>query len=140
MKKVTKALLAVILMAVLLLTACQASQAPVEDITWILDSYTGAEGRQPVLEDTRVTVIFESEDKEMSGNGGCNNYGGGYEIGGSNLTVVGPVFATEMWCWEEKGAQESAFLEAIQAAETWDVVGDSLTIKGGGWTLAFTRE
>lgn len=140
MKIISRILAVIFLGALLMVSACASGPLALEDTTWVLTAYAGAEGTKTVLPDTKVTVSFDSETGEMSGNAGCNHYGGGYEADGSKITVTGPVFSTEMWCGDEKGAQEKDFLEAIQTAETWLINGDKLAIRGGGWTLNFVRE
>ena len=119
MKHFSRILAVIFLGALLLVSACQSGPLALEDTTWALTTYTGPEGTKTVLPDTLVTVHFDSQEGQISGSASCNHYGGGYEADGSNLTIVGPVFSTEMWCGDEKGAQETAFLEAIQAADEW---------------------
>ena len=111
-----------------------------ENARWILVSYGDPDTPYPVLDDTEVTARFNSGTKQIRGNGGCNHYTGEYEIDGNNLTLIGPFAVTEMWCGNEVGAQESAYLDILLGAESYEVDGNVLTINSGNDVLYFERE
>jgi heat shock protein HslJ len=82
------------------------------------------------------TLSFE--DGQVSGTAGCNHYGGSYEVDGDKLSF-GTMFMTEMWC-EAEGVMdvESAYLELLGQAESYQVVDGVLTIfSGPQQTLTF---
>jgi heat shock protein HslJ len=96
---------------------------------WQLTSYNnGNGGMVSVLQGTEITAVF-GNDLAISGNAGCNHYGGSYELNESEISI-GPLFMTEMYCAEPDGvmAQESAYLAAIEGAATWDIQSGSLTL------------
>lgn len=140
MKKILIIMTAVIILATIVLTGCQAGVSPLEDVRWSLVSYGEPGNLQAVLPDSEPTAQFESETKEVSGSGGCNTYFGGYEVDGNELTMTGPFAVTEMWCGDEKGAQESEYLDILLAAESFEVDGDSLIIHSGDYVLNYERE
>ena len=76
----------------------------------------------------------------MRGNGGCNTYFGGYKVDGDELMMIGPFAVTEMWCGDEVGEQEAAYLETLQAAEKYYFVGERLYIEADSMVLIFERE
>ena len=122
-----------------ILIACEEVPSPLEDYEWILTSYTTAGENIPVLPDVEVTAFFDSEEKQLSGNGGCNSYFGTYEIDGLSLSIPGPIAATEMWCGDEIGEQERIYLEALQSARSFQLERGNLIIDCGQWKLYFSR-
>jgi heat shock protein HslJ len=133
-------ILIVITTTIVSLAGCSGGTADLEDIKWTLTSY-GPEGSlKSPLPDSQVTVTFKSETKEASGNAGCNHYGGGYAVDGDKLTMEGPFAVTEMWCGEEKDAQEKEYLDILLAAESYEVDGDNLVIDCGANVLNFECE
>lgn len=138
MKTLVIVLAVIIIAGSIALAGCQEITSPLEDIDWVLTSYGKYGTTQPVLPDTQVTAFFNSEEKQVNGNAGCNSYFGSYEVDALTLTVPGPVGVTEMWCGEEKGKQEQDYLTALQAAESFRLDQGNLRIEGGDWQLNFT--
>lgn len=52
---------------------------------------------------------------EMNGNGGCNNFGGSYELNGERL-IIGPIMSTKKACMGDVMKQETEFFRALQQA------------------------
>ena len=125
---------------VCVLIACRAVPSPLEDYEWVLTSYTTAGENKAVLPDIEVTVFFDSEENQLSGNGGCNSYGGSYEVDGMDISVTGPLYRTEMWCGDEIGEQENMYLDALQSAGSYQIEHGSLIIDCGKWILYFSRK
>lgn len=121
------------------LAGCGAN-SPLENVRWVLTSYGDPDSLTTVLPDTEVTARFDSETKEIQGSGGCNTYTGAYERDGDNLTLTGPFAVTERWCGDEIGDQESAYLEILLAAESYEIDGDILQINCGDNVLNYGRE
>lgn len=139
MKRVFFGMMLVIAVLSVSLAGCGAG-SPLEDIRWILTSYGDPDSLTNVLPDTEVTALFDSEAKQLRGSGGCNTYTGAYERDGDNLTLTGTFAVTEMWCGDEIGDQESAYLEILLAAESYEIDGDILQINCGDNVLYFERE
>jgi len=137
--KNTAILLVMLAITICLFTSCVVSQSPLEDIEWVLISFTIDGESRSVLPDTQVTVTFDAEEKQLSGNAGCNLYGGGYEINGSKIKTVEPFYMTEMYCGDERDKQEREYLEVLQSSGTFEVDGDILRIEGGKGVLNFER-
>ena len=77
---------------------------------------------------------FDNEG-QVSGNGGCNQYSGGYSVDGNNISI-GPLRSTMMACPDEAvGTQESQFLAALDMVETWSLTGEQLVLHGPGETI-----
>jgi heat shock protein HslJ len=107
---------------------------PLEDTPWILLDLRGRAAR-PVGTST-PTLTLDAAQKRASGNGGCNRYGGPYELSGESLRF-GPLASTRRACADDAlTAQETAFLRALQETRSWRVTGDTLALGGSAGTLA----
>ena len=111
----------------ILISACtadsQAGQTNLEEINWTLVSYAN----NPPVEGTIVSLQFK--DGQISGNAGCNHYGGSYKISGQTISFS-DIYATEMFCSDPQGVmdQEQAYLAALKAVERFDLAANVLTI------------
>ena len=103
---------------------------------WTVVNYNN--GNQAV-----VTLIAGSEislkfgaDGQVSGNAGCNQYGGGYQVQGANLKI-GPLVNTSMACTSPEGVmdQEAKYLAALQNSATYVIEGNTLTIRDAGGAM-----
>jgi heat shock protein HslJ len=139
MKRIFLGIMLVIAVLSFSLAGC-GTDSPLEDIRWVLTSYGDPDSLTNVLPDTELTALFDSEAKQLRGSGGCNTFTGEYERDGDNLTLTGPLAVTEMWCGDEIGDQESAYLEILLAAESYEIDGDILQINCGGNVLNYERE
>ena len=141
MKTINLILIAVILLVCLVvLNACQAVKSPLEDYTWVLTSYGQLGDMKTPLEGTEITVIFNSQEKTFSGNAGCNHYSGTYTLDGANLDIGAQIAVTEMWCGEAIGEQETKYLEALQAAQSYSIDDGNLVINCGQQMLNFKKK
>ena len=128
------------------LTACcpipgtPVTTTQIEDITWKLASYGDRTSPQNIIAGTEVTVLFRSADGTTQGTGGCNGYGGSYEISGTRLTIS-ELISTKMYCTSPAGVseQETSYLEILQAADSFQVSGGKLQINSGDRVLVYTR-
>lgn len=72
------------------------------------------------------TMKFDAEKKSVSGSTGCNSYTGGYNLDVYGLTFDENMIMTKMAC--PNASTETAFLDAIQKAATFEMVGEELLI------------
>lgn len=95
--------------------------------SWRLVSF-GEEGAEtPVQEGTEITLIFDDAG-EVGGSGGCNTYGGVYEVFDSSISVD-QIVQTLMACTTEGVTeQETAYLDALENAGEFERSGNQLTI------------
>jgi len=123
-----------------LLTFTEQLPAQLSDGPWQLISFNNGNGMESNQTTAKIVVTFGADGK-VSGNAGCNNFNGAYEVDGDKITV-GPLAATEMACAEPEGVMdtENAFLQALNNAATFTITGDALTIfdKDGSKLLVFT--
>jgi heat shock protein HslJ len=129
--------LTILFLMTILLAAC-AGTNPLSDTTWELVSYGAIDNQIPALPDVDATISFDA-DGEVSGNVGCNDFGGSAKIDGDKI-VAGPLMATEMYC--ERGMeQEMAVLMLLYGDLAFEIDGDTLTIfsEDGSMALYFLR-
>jgi heat shock protein HslJ len=109
----------------MLLTACTTrspnAESNLEGETWVLVNLNGSdplEGRQ---------LILQFDSGQVSGNGGCNQYGGSYQITGEAIRFY-DLFSTEMACMDPEGImkQEQIYLELLQTANRFELVDGEL--------------
>jgi heat shock protein HslJ len=94
----------------------------------VLGINNGRGGVVSVLADTEVTATF-GEDGILTGNTGCNLYRSSYSIDGSAISF-GPIVSTRRACLSDSAnTQEQAFLSALSASTTYELVGDRLTLR-----------
>ena len=117
----------------------QPSVDMLENTTWILQSYGEPDNLTVALEGTKITAFFDSADGQVKGSAGCNSYFGSYEVEGSQLSIPGPIGATEMYCAEPEGVmdQEQEYLAVLQLAESYEIDDDELRVNCGSQVLIF---
>ncbi len=139
-----------LVIVVVLLTACArfapgagatASPAPstaAADLTgaWVLRQGQGPDGEIQVPGDSRVTIMFDADKRELGGQA-CNHYGGTYELAGDGSIRLGAMSMTEMACAEPMMTVEAAYHAALAAVRQVDRTGDRLTLTGEGTELVF---
>lgn len=82
-----------------------------------------------LAEGTAITANF-TENGELTGSAGCNNYMTSYTLDGQNITIEPPA-STRKLCSEPEGImeQEAAFLALLPQAATYSVSGNSLELR-----------
>jgi heat shock protein HslJ len=93
------------------------------DSSWVVTDMQGVE----LADGTAATVSFTATT--LSANGGCNTATGGYTTSGDTI-AVSPLASTLIACEPPISDMESAFFARLQAAETYETDGDTLTIDG----------
>jgi copper homeostasis protein (lipoprotein) len=92
--------------------------------TWQL---TQLNGNEIAVENFNTVPFlqFDSQNKKISGNGGCNTFNGSYTTSANDLHF-GPLLSTKMACAELN--IETSLMNALQETETFSVVENKLTI------------
>jgi heat shock protein HslJ len=85
------------------------------------------------------TLTLEFADDEVTGDAGCNMFGGPYEVSGTDRITLGPFAQTLIGCGAF-GDQEQQYLAALGLARTYRVTGDQLTLFREGGTIAVTAQ
>ena len=93
----------------------------------------GKEAVVSVQGGTTVTAIFGADGK-LSGNAGCNTYNGTYTTDGDKIKV-GPLATTRMACEQAVMDQETAYLNALANAATFNLGKESLELRDANGAL-----
>ncbi len=113
------------LLVLFVLAACAGGSPASIKGEWKLISYGSASNQTPAA--TGVDTSIEFLDGQLSGNVGCNGFGGEYEVDGDTLKL-GPVMSTMMFCEGLVGDQEMATIAVFQESATFVLDSDTLTI------------
>lgn len=103
--------------------ATQATANPLAETAWVLTSIDGA------AVPTDPVVRLQLTADEASGFAGCNFFGGSYQAEGSALRLQ-EIVQSAMLCEDEAlMRQESAFLDALRATDTYTLQGETLELR-----------
>jgi heat shock protein HslJ len=116
------------LLALLILAACAGQNTASVGGTWKLVSYGDPANPTPAAPDIDTSIEFK--DGQVTGNVGCNGFGGKYEVDG-NTIKFSEVASTLMFCEGPAGDQELGTLAVLRESATYVLDGDSLTITSG---------
>jgi len=93
--------------------------------TWELDYVSGPriafEGLYP---ERKPTLIFDVENKKVTGNTSCNTLNAPLVIDGNKIDFKGPIATTKMFC---PGEGERIFLETLKKVNTYNISDSTLT-------------
>lgn len=129
MKKTRFYLLILTMVAGILLVACSGGASASGSLigNWELVSYGDPSHPTPAAADVETSVIF-GEDGTITGNVGCNGFGGDYEVHGDSITF-GPLTSTLMLCEDTAvGDQETAVLNTLIETVNFVIDGNTLTV------------
>lgn len=86
---------------------------------------------KPIVLDSQQSrephMILHIDNNRVSGNGGCNNFNGTYQLEPNNRIRFSPLAATKMACMNSMEV-ESQFFKALETADSYYSKGDSLQL------------
>ncbi len=129
------------LIAVFILAACASGGASASITgTWKLIAYGPASNPAPAAADVDTSIEFGSDGK-LSGNVGCNGFGGDFKVDGDTITFS-PIMSTLMFCDSPAGDQETTTFNVFTESATFVMDGDTLTITSadGGSVIVLARK
>ena len=128
MNKISKTLFLFLIALGLILSACAASGASVDlkGTAWKLVSYGPVGNQAPAAAGISTSLDF-GNDGTVSGNMGCNSFGGNFEVKNGKL-VFSRMISTMMACPGPQMAQEDAALKVMNGTVRFQVEGNTLTI------------
>jgi heat shock protein HslJ len=100
---------------------------PLADTSW---SVASLNLNQVPLADSSMTLNFIGAS-EAAANGGCNTYGGPYGVYINGISI-GPLAGTRLSCGEDLDTQEAAYVQALETATTFTLLGDQLVLYAPG--------
>ncbi len=116
---------------------------PLVGTDWVLDAYsTGGDAISSLVSGTTITAKFAA-DGTVTGNSGCNHYGGEYSLDGTELSVSS-LYSTLMYCNQPQGVmeQENRYLNLLKSAAGYRIDGDRLDLldEAGTALLSYRAE
>ena len=123
----------------LLLAACSAAPAnpPLVGI-WSLQSFGSASAPQAALPEISTNLTF-SDKGEVTGNMGCNSFGGSYSLRDSKIEFE-PLTSTLMACEEAVMNQEAAVLQMLAGEVESTLENNTLTLRSGDQILVLQAQ
>ena len=133
--------LALLILGTIILVSCaSAPSTQLVGTTWVLTNLNGNTQVGEALGGQPVTLGFTS-NTEAGGSGGCNGFGAKYEAGSDGTILFSQIISTLMACTQQGvGDVETAYLDALNSADHFEVAGNILTITGGGHSLVFEQQ
>jgi len=137
-------LLAVLLVSTIMVSSCRtdADESALVDRVWVLETYGETDNLKNVLQDTKISATFNSDERDVTGSAGCNQYFADYVVKGNNLSILEPIGQTEMACPEPEGVmeQERQYFIILKSAESYQIQGNELRINCGEKVLVYTTQ
>lgn len=113
-------------------TQSSSADEPLRETYWKLIELDG----KPVTaadQQQEAHLIFRTQDRRLTGSGGCNRLMGNYLVEGSSMHLKG-IASTMMACLHGTET-EQAFIGALNKVESWKISGKYLELFGAGETL-----
>jgi putative lipoprotein len=104
--------------------------------SWKLTAYGSAASPTPAVPNTEAGITF-NQDGTVTGNSGCNGFGGNYKIDGDKVTFD-QITSTLMACDTPRMEQESAVHQVLTDTATFKIEGGTLTLTNNNMVLVFT--
>jgi heat shock protein HslJ len=107
--------------------------------SWILNSWK-IDGNDHVIKSMEtISLKFNKDEQQVSGNDGCNQFFGTYKIIGDTLQI-GPTGGTKKYCGEESSMDERAFISLLQEDVIYEFKDGNLYLKGRKNELIFKAD
>jgi heat shock protein HslJ len=121
--------------AVLLLVAA-AGGSGIEGVDWRLVEL-GGRAVEVAKPEQRPTLRLDAAERHAAGTGGCNRFGGGYQLDGAKLRFA--ELASTMMACEHGMETEAAYHAALAKVRGWRIAGERLELldEAGGALAAF---
>ncbi len=131
--------LLIISLIVVLAVACTPAPAN-QNLAGTHWKLTALNSQAPVTAGNQITLNFDPNNR-ISGNSGCNSYGGDYAVNGSALTI-GEMLSTLMACADQSvNDQEAVYDQAMGSVASFEITNGQLNLKdaGGKVILIFNK-
>ena len=133
-----KKVLLILFVTVLAVSACTAEGSSASLIgSWKLTAYGPADAPTPAVADAEAELTF-NEDGTVTGNSGCNGFGGSYTAEGNQVTFS-EIVSTLMACEDPRMEQEDAVHKVLTDTATFKIEGNTLTLTNNNMVLVLTR-
>ena len=133
-----KKYLLILFVICLMMTACAPQETSASLVgSWKLTAYGPAESPTPVVADVEARLTY-NEDGTLTGNSGCNGFGGNYTVEGDQITFS-EINSTLMACDDPRMEQEDAVHQVLTDTASFKIEGNTLTLTNDGMVLVLTR-
>ena len=129
-----KRYLLLLLLAGLMLAACTSQENSLKG-SWSFTAYGPESSTNPAVTDNQATITF-NDDGTLSGNSGCNSFGGEYKVEEGQVTF-NQLVSTLMACSDPLMSQEGSVFKVLDGTASFEIKGDTLTITKDGMALVF---
>ena len=138
MRKILLFLVTILAAAGFMLSACSKSttEANLAGTSWTLVSYGPADNQTPAAVGVQTNLDFSKEDK-ISGNLGCNGFGGKYRVKGGEI-VFDQLISTMMACPEPRMTQENTAFKVLNGTVQYTLDAGTLIIHSADNALILT--
>jgi heat shock protein HslJ len=103
---------------------------------WVVVAINNGENSAvPILPDTTLTALFESEDDRLSGQSGCNTFTTSYSRDGEEMTIETPIAMTLMACDQPIMDQETMYIQALERTATFELGDETLILRSEDGTM-----
>jgi heat shock protein HslJ len=110
--------------------------ATLEGHTWTLTAYWDGTKSVPVPASVSADAVFAGGT--INGRAPVNSYSGPYKVSGSDGIAIGPIASTMMAGPAKAMKVETAYFAALEAAKSYGVSGDQLTLADDKGTTLLT--
>ena len=100
---------------------------PLRGIYWRLTALSGESLNQGSSTVKEAFIKFNIDGKSVGGNGGCNSFGGSYDISDSSHLTFGPIMSTKMYC--DNAKFENIFFNILGRTDSYLISGDTLFLR-----------
>jgi heat shock protein HslJ len=121
-----------IMLAMFIVAACGSTNSASITGNWELLSYGSPSSQTTAVPDVATSIEFSSDGK-LTGNVGCNGFGGDYKMDGDTITF-GPIVSTMMACENPIAEQEFAVLKTFTETASYTLNADTLTVTSADGT------
>ena len=131
-----KKYLLILLMICLTVSACASKEnaLPIAG-SWRLTAYGPSDSPAPAVPDVDAILSFAA-DGTLTGNTGCNQLGGDYQVEGERITF-GQIVSTLIACPDLEMAQEDSMHQVLTGTASFKIEGNTLTITNNNMVLVF---
>ena len=128
-----------LLVVIGLLAAACSAQDPAASLlgAWQLSAFGAADAPTPAVEVSEAQITF-NEDGTVTGNSGCNEFGGSYTVEGDQITFS-EIVSTLVACEDPRMIQEQAVYQVLTETATFEIDGNTLTLTNNDMVLVLTR-
>ena len=104
--------------------------------SWKLISFGSASAPTPAVAGADAGITYNN-DRTITGNSGCNGFGGKYKVDGNQITFS-EIASTLMACDDARTAQETAVKQVLTGTATYKIEGNTLTLTNNNMVLILT--